>query len=584
MAVPSNAAQTTESSGSARLNGLLFLVAFLPIVLIAVIISHYGVNVPYGDEWWIITLLGKWDAHQLTFADFYAVHNGHRILIPRLIYLGLTQLTHGNLKAEMFFSLCLCILTSAGIYLLIRRTVSGSTTKHLALWAFINLFLFSPIQAENWLWGFQLQVFLSNLCIVGAVVCITSEAKLFVRFAGALAFALAGTFSFGNGLLIWPAVFLVLICRRERFAVSAAWIAIALLVMLAYLPGYPAREPTPASTQWFDYLLYFAGFLGAPLARIPNSKPLVLPVMLGSILVAGYLWISARLVSRREALRKAAPWLALGAYTIASAAMASVARIHSGPMHALDSRYTTVSLVLLVSLIGLVASITTPNPGAAPARSGKRRVLMGIGVGSLLILYTINAPFELRYLRLNRSFRERGKGALEFSAVLDLDQLYRASLLIRHDPDSLTRCLGVLDRLKLLDPPRRQTLALDDAEGRPKRATDEYGMFENLKLENADFLVASGWSYLPGEAGPPACVVLAYNTGQEWKAFAVSDVIGRRPDLTTRYKNQSYLETGWTLTFPRNLLPPGEQEVSAWALEASHGHTYRLPGSFRLPR
>lgn len=81
----------------------------------------------------------------------------------------------------MFFSLLLCTLTSLGLYLLLRRTVSGSTTKHLALWVLINLFLFSPIQAENWLWGFQLQVFLSNLCLVGAIVCITSGAKLVVR-------------------------------------------------------------------------------------------------------------------------------------------------------------------------------------------------------------------------------------------------------------------------------------------------------------------------------------------------------------------------------------------------------------------
>ena len=352
--------------------------------------------------------------------------------------------------------------------------------------------------------------------------------------------------------------------------------------MLAYLPGYHAREPTPPITQWFDYLLYFAGFLGAPLARIPNSKPLVLPVMLGSILVAGYLWNAVKLVRRREALRNAAPWLALGAYVIASAVMASVARIQYGPGHALDSRYTTVSLILIVSLIGLVASITAQPLKAATPRSEKRRVIAGVAVGSLLILYSINAPYELRYLRLNHSFRERGKGALEFSAVLDLDQMCRATLLIREDPDTLARRLDVLDRLKLLDPPRRQTAVLDDAEGRPKRATDEFGMFESVEFESAEVLVASGWSYLPGDDGPPACVLLAYRTGQDWKAFALSDVTGRRSDLTTKYKSQSYLETGWTLTFPRSLLPPGEQEISAWALEASHGHTYRLPGSFRL--
>jgi hypothetical protein len=207
-------------------------------------------------------------------------------------------------------------------------------------------------------------------------------------------------------------------------------------------------------------------------------------------------------------------------------------------------------------------------------------VVVGLAVGSLLILYAINVPFELRYLRLNRSFRERGKAALEFSAVLDLDQMYRAVLLIREDPDTLTRCLNVLDRLKLLDPPRRQTAVVVDSENRPKRATDEYGLFENLGSGSGDVLIASGWSYLPAEGRPPAGVVLAYRSGAEWKAFALSEVTQGRPDLKTKYGSRSYQEAGWRLVFPRSLLPPGEQEISAWALEAEHGLTYRLPGSF----
>jgi hypothetical protein len=119
-----------------------------------------------------------------------------------------------------------------------------------------------------------------------------------------------------------------------------------------------------------------------------------------------------------------------------------------------------------------------------------------------------------------------------------------------------------------------------DAEDRTKRATDEYGVFEGVGSANGDLLIASGWSYLPADARPPAAVVLAYRSGADWKAFALSEVTQSRPDLKTKEGSRSCLDAGWRLAFPRNLLPPGEQEISAWAVEAESGRTYRLPGSF----
>jgi hypothetical protein len=585
MAVSSSATSTRLGMAfGGRLNRFIFVLALLPMVLVAAIINRYGVNVPYGDEWSLLSLVGKWDSHQLNFADLFAEHNGHRILIPRLIYLAMIQLTHGNTKPEMFFSLFLCILTSTGLFILLRRTVRGSTAKHLALWAFINLFLFSPIQAENWLWGFQLQIFLSNLCLVGAIVCATSEAPRLVRLAGALAFAVAGTFSFGNGLLIWPVILFLLVCRREKLLFLIAWVSAAALVVLAYLPGYQGHDAVRPVVSWLDYPLYFFGFLGAPLARIPNSQPLTLPVIIGSILVVLFLGIAVEVVRRRGVLGNAAPWLALGANAIGSAVMATTARSHLGPEHALDSRYTTVAVILLVSLIGLVASVISRERTSAPSHSENTIVISSALVGSLLALHAVNAPSEFDYIRMNHDFRARGKSALQFSAILDVDKMIRATLLIREDPDTLSRYLTVLDRLQLSDPPRRQSLTLSDAEDQPQRSSDEYGIFESLQYEGPEALVATGWSYLPDDSRRPACVVMAHRTGPDWTAFALSELTERRPDLVTKYKSRDFVERGWRYKFSRTALPPGAEEISAWAFDAHRGRTYRLPGSFRLQR
>lgn len=561
-------------TGRARLNALLFMVALLPMVVIAAVINRYGVNVPFADEWSNLILLEKWEAHQISFADLYQEHNGHRIFFPRLFYLVLGWLTHGNMRAEMFFSLFLCLLTSAGFYLLLRRTVPGSTTRHLLLWALINLFLFSPIQAENWLWGFQLQIFLSNFCLVGAIVCLSFDGKL-PGFAAAVACAIAGTFSFGNGLLIWPLGLLILVCRRAALLFLGTWIVIAILVLLAYLPGYEGHEPIQPATGWSEYLLYFAGFLGTPLARIPNTHPLILPVTVGAILVAGYLRLALYSSRRKDVLRELAPWLALGAYAIGSAVLAARARIHLGPQHALDSRYTTISGLLILALIGLEASLFFREE--LPARKLLRPPIL---LASLLVLYAINLPYELYYLKLHHGFRARGKAALEFSKVIDVFPMLRSGLLLTEDSVTMGRYLEILDRLKLADPPRRETSVLKDAEHRTNRTTSEYGLFENMSFESENILIASGWSFIPRAGRPSPRVVLALRQEDEWMAFALSDQTERRPDLGST----ADLDQGWRCHFARSALPPGAREISAWAFDVDEGETYRLPGSFRLPR
>src|SRR5947208_10172236 len=106
-----------------HIGALLFLLALIPIVFIGFIIERYGVNVPYADEWTNLLRVEKWDAGRLTFDDLIRPHNGHRILVPRLIFLAFAEMAHGNVRGEMFFSLFVGVLTSAGLLYLLRRTV-----------------------------------------------------------------------------------------------------------------------------------------------------------------------------------------------------------------------------------------------------------------------------------------------------------------------------------------------------------------------------------------------------------------------------------------------------------------------------
>jgi hypothetical protein len=120
---------------------------------------------------------------------------------------------------------------------------------------------------------------------------------------------------------------------------------------------------------------------------------------------------------------------------------------------------------------------------------------------------------------------------------------------------------------------------LQDGENRVQRSTQEYGVFENLKRESGDSFVASGWSCLPAENRPAACVVLAFGHDETWTAFALSDQRENRPDLPNKLKIGGR-DLGWRGTFSLERLPAGSTEISAWAVDADSGKTFRLPGSF----
>lgn len=554
------------------LGALLFLLALVPMVFVGFVIDRYGVNVPYADEWSNLLLVEKQDAGKLTFASLIRPHNGHRILVPRLIFLAFAEMAHGNVRGEMFFSLFLCVLTSAGILYLLRRAVRTGWLPVLALWALMNVLLFSPIQAENWLWGFQLQILLSNLCLVGAVIAVTANLRVAIRVAVAALFALAGTFSFANGLLIWPIVALLMIVRGETRRRVWIWGGVTVVILCGYFFSYHGKDLTRAVAHWWNYPLFFVAFLGAPLAQIPNTNPMVVSLIIGAILCAAYF---GALISwlRRGIAERDGVWLALGVYPIGGALLAAATRAHFGAERALDSRYTTIAIILLVSLIGLAASRHFERP------STKRNLAGLLAAGVCLMLYALNLVFASRYLEVHRAVRSHGKAALQFSKVLDADEIFRSTLFLNEDREIVARYLTTLDRRQLTFPPRRETAALQDGENRVGRSTQEYGAFENLTREGGDSVVASGWSYLPAESRPPACVVFAFGHNETWTAFALSNQRENRPDLPNHRKDEGR-DLGWRGTFTIERLPAGTTAVSAWAVDAASGKTFRLPGSF----
>src|SRR5438876_11379636 len=77
------------------------LATLLPSAIMLGLIAHYGVNVPFWDEWSLVSFFEKAHDHALTFRDFVVQHNEHRIVFPKLIFLLLYRSSLWTPRAAM---------------------------------------------------------------------------------------------------------------------------------------------------------------------------------------------------------------------------------------------------------------------------------------------------------------------------------------------------------------------------------------------------------------------------------------------------------------------------------------------------
>ena len=394
----------------------LLLVA-LPPLLAAVYAARYKLGLPYYDSWALVPYLQKMLAGQLNWVELWQPHNEHRILLPRLVMLGLARLTGWDDGYEVAVNLLLA--AAAGLALLAqwRATAASQGWPRLGWLApLITLLVFSLTQWENWVWGWQMVYYLHTAAAVGALLLLANWAGRWRRWLGAAALGLAATFSLGMGLLVWPVGLLLLLWpaagpRRARWWAARAWPAgawalLGLAVYALYFTDYP-RLPGPGLLQVLlgqplAVAHYVFNYLGSPVLSYDYAY------VFGFLGVAAWWWAAAWLVRRHWAdPRPLLPYLGLGLYTQAGAAMVAVSRVQFGTHQAIASRYVTLSYPFWVSLVVLLYWVGASQPAAARqpgwrflgrARTWTSLALLGL-TALVLLSSTVGAAlgYEWRY-------------------------------------------------------------------------------------------------------------------------------------------------------------------------------------------
>jgi hypothetical protein len=139
---------------------------FLCAVAALWFIIEFSRNVPWYDEYWMTSVL----THQqpVTLSWLWSQNHEHRIPVPRLILLGLAELSDTDFRAGTVFSWLVMTIASAQLLIAARR-LRG---RYCWTDVFFPLALLHWGNSENLLWGFQVAFSLSTWLMITLLILI----------------------------------------------------------------------------------------------------------------------------------------------------------------------------------------------------------------------------------------------------------------------------------------------------------------------------------------------------------------------------------------------------------------------------
>jgi hypothetical protein len=527
----------------------------------------YGVDVPFWDQWSITGLAEAFHLHILTFGQLFAQFNEHRLFFPRVLLIGTEALARGNVKWDLAVLWVLAAIVLFNVYRLAARTLEGTGFRLITTTFLASLLIFSPIQYQNWLWGMQVDMLLPMTCLSTALVVLYSNRSPWLKLLNAAALAAIAGFSYLNGLTGWilllPAVLQEFKEPAAKARAALLWIAIAAVSLAAFFHGYLFLGTSPHLADLLSQselvITSFLAFLGSPLSFGSGINEERLAHFLGAaiLLAAGFALLKLnRIRCKAGILRRAMPWLTIGAYALATAIIVTIGRATSSSQRLLESRYTSFSVYLFVALIFLLPILYED----AKLRPWVGRALVLL----ILLLHVGTARYALAQMQESRTDRLQSKACLAFFNLID-DPCQTQRL--DWDDAVLRQRVASLQRLDFFHPPLVRSPDLRLIAGSTDPSSKLYGVFESLTNAGSGFYRATGSATLSQGSHAADAVILSYLRADGTPvAFALSG--------WTKSDSPSHWEKWFEL-------PPGGDRIQVWAYDAISGRAFRLSDEYQ---
>jgi hypothetical protein len=226
---------------------------------------------------------------------------------------------------------------------------SGNSTHTLAKFIPVSWLLFSFSQWENILWGWQIQIYLCVLGFVASIYFLEKTTKMGMNIFLAVFSASVASFSFINGLIVWPSGFVYLcLTKKVREKFSLIWVLMGVLVLGIYLFSWikPSHHPS------LFYIIknpiisikYFFVNVGSPLSfgGVWNFET-------GIVLLTLILFTFVIIV-KKNTVPENAKWVSFILFSLFSSLSLTIGRSGFGVEQGLSSRYVTITSLGIIGI------------------------------------------------------------------------------------------------------------------------------------------------------------------------------------------------------------------------------------------
>ena len=393
-----------------RILAIVPLFTVLLVTLVFAVIT-YTVDCPIGDDFEHIDILKKFLEGDISFfGDIWRQHGDHRPVTMRMVRLLFLGISSGNPIYENLFSVGVAMV----IFLIIAHEV---VTSHKSLglknfsWVviFAMVMVFSPVQFENFLWAHQTSWFVANMAVIVAIFFLGRYPVSLLRYILAILFSVLATYSNGTGLIVWPLGLIAIAilpapAPSPKFGKAlriAVWLASGSICLLAYFWQYSTISHQPATKLFLNanltpFIKYVFGYLGAPMAAGSAFWAIVWGAVAVSLFLISILCWLINLGTLRDSNGNFMPWFLLGLFSIMNAILCSLSRIGSGWDQSLASRYTTVSLLIWISLSVTLNLNIGANEAFQPKLPERRQTLLRpdvMALAAILIMVAISSGY-----------------------------------------------------------------------------------------------------------------------------------------------------------------------------------------------